>query len=1192
MKTKKILSLLVCMIMLLSSLGVFTASAEPTVTELNVGKGVTYALPTTLDDATVTWTNNAGNTVTHADTSLVGVRYYTGTLAGATEPAYKYQINVGDYKVIMKDDFEKYPGSVYETEIASDDEAATLVGGAKFTKKAYTGLDDTKETTSGPKLVQVTEKDGTKNTVLELGPQSNGWGDVDWTPTHETSDMTKNAYRVTADFRTVDVDVSSKLYRAYFLELRRKNLQCVQLRLHSDDGVNEVTKVELRFGLSGTVKEVTDEFSWESTGTNLYSMTDYHTVGYAHNPVQWSTYLDGTEIENSVVKAVTTGNNSIRLAKTSASTELSAKTYIDNVTYEVAVYPTTALSEVPVTTSLAQGDSTNQTSTVALEMSDGTTKDFTVNWEADTSAAATGLTATGTIDGFDDTVAVTYNVVGVTTGGEINTFIGADAQLPNGTAVDTSKLGRKYYSVASTNEITTYPVNVGDWDVKRSDDMSLLTNTTHETYGLNVVADTNSDGFPMTAYLASNSTAGAVATTLDNNAVLKFTGKNPDSHIRWRLKDGFDGSFKYSMRMKIIADAATTEKRQEALRINIYNTTATYSYFYARVLTPATGESTIQIQPYRTNQQADTKATNVALTQNSDGKYETEWFDIVVIGKADTGTRDIYVNGVLTHRDYIKYDIVTTAPKDENKNPLPEIEGEALAATWIKDSTFESVAVGKAEDNTMTVYVDDVSVSSYYKFDGKLPTGTEVLVGKDKEAATVVPLTFSNNAVINIPATMPQLDTAKVGTYQTKAVLEGFDDTTTVKAKVCNYDISALAYKHGNEFTSAPLPGGTIYTAQVKNMSDDSQKATAVFAWYGTDDSLKTVQPVDISGIAEGETKTVEIGLSVPGTLEGSELTAADGYMKVFILDDFTTIRPLDLAETFNDFTYTAPRLFAAGDSTDQTYKAYRYPQAGIAQEYDHYFDVDVYNYSSSGKNTTTFRQELLWDKIISEAKTGDYVIIAFGHNDQSATTAADYEANIKQYVAEARAKGINPILRNPIARRKEGINGTAYAALNGDNAANQYNNPDLAGKMDALEKVATELNVPFIDMIDISSTYLQEINGDEGDVTYNGEKTDKATAKLYVCDFCFNWDSAYASLRDWTDTSETGGTAYTWAAADFRELHGIGSKQDNTHPTIYGANVWAQMIANEIADKDLILSKYAKNLDKTISYPSGEIAE
>ncbi|MBR5156663.1 MAG: hypothetical protein IKW59_02735 [Clostridia bacterium] len=1177
MKTKKILSLLVCMLMLLSSLGIFTVSAETAVTEINVGKGVTYALPAAINSVNVTkWVNNDGTEVSNVDTSLVGYRYYTATLEDNT--TVKYKVNIGEYKETMKDTFETYPETTYEALLEN-----YAIDGGKIVKKDAYSADTANASTRFT-------KDG-DNTVLQIGPDITEWGDMEW----DVTDAKKgDAFKVSAKFKVVNFDPSTSSDTTnYFAEFRRKGMNGVLFRAKTNKS-DEITATELRYTYSGGGNNVNlDEYvTWEPVASEsvIQSMTDYVTIEMQGNSVQYSAFVNGDELVNSQsysgAHITNNGFDLIRISKRYTKAQTNATVYIDDVTYSMAIYPTSVLSNVPVTTSLVQGDSANQTSTVKLEMSDGTEQEFTVDWTADTSKAATGLTAQGKIKGFDDTVTVTYNVVGTTTS-EINTFVGADVELSDGTAVDTSKLGRKYYSVASADSVTKYTVNVGDWDVKREDDMSLHTNTTvdhdknEETEALESVADTNSDGFPMTAWLNSNSTAGAVATKLDGNAVLKFTGKNPDSHIRWRLKDGFDGSFKYSMRMKIVADEATTSARQEALRINIYSTTSTsdYSYFYARVLTPKTGESTISFQPFRTNQQADTVATNVALAENSDGKWETEWFDIVVIGKADTGTRDIYVNGVLTHRDYMKYALKTASDVGE-----AEIE-----AAKITDCTFESVALGKTENNTMSVYVDDVSVSSYYKYEGNLPAGQEVLVGKDKAAVSEVGFTFSNGAVKNIPMTMPQLDTAKLGTYQTKAVLEGFDDATTVSAKVCNYDISSLAYKYGNEFTSAPLPGGTVYTAEVTNMSDDSKKATVFFAWYDSEDALKSVQPVDISGIDEGKTKTVEVNLTIPEDLSQGELAAANGYMKVFVLDDVSTIRPLDLAETFREFTYTAPRLFAAGDSTDQSYTAYRYPQAGVAQEYEHYFDgVEVYNYSSSGKSSATFISEKLWDKIVTELKSGDYVIIAFGHNDQSATTAADFEANIRKYIADAHAKGANPILRSPIARRKEGINGTAYYALNGDLPADAYNKPELAGKMDALLKVATELNVPFIDMIDISSKYLQSINTTEGNVTFGGATTDKATTKLYACDFCFNWDNEYASLRNWEDLTVTDGKAYSWANADFRYTHGV-DKQDNTHPTIYGANVWAQKIVKEIKDKNLILSKYATNLDKTISYPTGE---
>jgi lysophospholipase L1-like esterase len=55
------------------------------------------------------------------------------------------------------------------------------------------------------------------------------------------------------------------------------------------------------------------------------------------------------------------------------------------------------------------------------------------------------------------------------------------------------------------------------------------------------------------------------------------------------------------------------------------------------------------------------------------------------------------------------------------------------------------------------------------------------------------------------------------------------------------------------------------------------------------------------------------------------------------------------------------------------------------------YFDeskINVLNRARAGRSARTFLTEGLWDKLLAEMKTGDYVLIQFGHNDSMAHRA------------------------------------------------------------------------------------------------------------------------------------------------------------------------------------------------------------
>src|SRR6185295_13334019 len=77
-----------------------------------------------------------------------------------------------------------------------------------------------------------------------------------------------------------------------------------------------------------------------------------------------------------------------------------------------------------------------------------------------------------------------------------------------------------------------------------------------------------------------------------------------------------------------------------------------------------------------------------------------------------------------------------------------------------------------------------------------------------------------------------------------------------------------------------------------------------------------------------------------------------------------------------------APSIFIAGDST----AANGAPGAiGWGKLFGVLFDaskVNVVNSARGGRSSRTFVTEGLWDRLIADVKTGDYVLIQFGHND------------------------------------------------------------------------------------------------------------------------------------------------------------------------------------------------------------------
>ena len=79
------------------------------------------------------------------------------------------------------------------------------------------------------------------------------------------------------------------------------------------------------------------------------------------------------------------------------------------------------------------------------------------------------------------------------------------------------------------------------------------------------------------------------------------------------------------------------------------------------------------------------------------------------------------------------------------------------------------------------------------------------------------------------------------------------------------------------------------------------------------------------------------------------------------------------------------PTLFIAGDSTAA--KNNGNPIQGWGVPLADYFDpakINVANHARGGRSSRTFITEGLWDKLLAQVKTGDVVLIQFGHNDAS----------------------------------------------------------------------------------------------------------------------------------------------------------------------------------------------------------------
>jgi lysophospholipase L1-like esterase len=149
------------------------------------------------------------------------------------------------------------------------------------------------------------------------------------------------------------------------------------------------------------------------------------------------------------------------------------------------------------------------------------------------------------------------------------------------------------------------------------------------------------------------------------------------------------------------------------------------------------------------------------------------------------------------------------------------------------------------------------------------------------------------------------------------------------------------------------------------------------------------------------------------------------------------------------------------------------FPERGWGQMLPGFFDDDIVidNFGQNGRSTRTFMEQGWWQYITTVMRSGDYVVIQFGHNDASKdkidryTPPEDYKNNLRKMVDQVREKDGTPILCTPVVRRRFDKEGKFY------DVHGEY--PDL------VRQVAKEKNVLLIDMHKKSEELLIK-EGDE----------------------------------------------------------------------------------------------------------------
>jgi len=191
------------------------------------------------------------------------------------------------------------------------------------------------------------------------------------------------------------------------------------------------------------------------------------------------------------------------------------------------------------------------------------------------------------------------------------------------------------------------------------------------------------------------------------------------------------------------------------------------------------------------------------------------------------------------------------------------------------------------------------------------------------------------------------------------------------------------------------------------------------------------------------------------------------------------------------------PSFFIVGDSTARSDA----PMRGWADEIAPYFDtkkINVINRAIGGRSSRTYIQEGRWEKVLSEMKAGDFLLVQFGHNDVGPVDARgkfrgtlrstgedteiinrpdgsveivhSYGWYLKKYIQDARAKGISIIIATPVPH-KDWVN-------------------DFAEHRKLASTVAYETQVALIDVTAITGKTYESLGKEKVDTLFSDQRT------------------------------------------------------------------------------------------------------
>ncbi|MDO4267995.1 MAG: GDSL-type esterase/lipase family protein [Eubacteriales bacterium] len=175
------------------------------------------------------------------------------------------------------------------------------------------------------------------------------------------------------------------------------------------------------------------------------------------------------------------------------------------------------------------------------------------------------------------------------------------------------------------------------------------------------------------------------------------------------------------------------------------------------------------------------------------------------------------------------------------------------------------------------------------------------------------------------------------------------------------------------------------------------------------------------------------------------------------------------------------PTVWIAGDSTAAEFGDFNYysPRCGWGVQLGLYLQgVNIRNLAVSGSSSKTYPDTDQYRTLVDGMQSGDYLLIAFGHNDERAESArysnpnnsvsvkGSFQYNLyESFVKAAQKKGVTPILCTPIVRRDPNNNYTGesgHVTATVRTADGTYSGGDYA---QAIRNLGSAKNITVLDL-------------------------------------------------------------------------------------------------------------------------------